>query len=169
MGNKENMEQPVASESMDYQTLDQMEIKLDQNKIDSIQKELDEKTKEFNNKFYAISMDQNTLNNFTDYIEHDVEWNGVEALGVSEIMKTLRSIKEEGGVKDSVIFMKALSLEASHYFISRQRSKGVYSAKKFLDIYRPLDEALDDVKKDNKTLQEIKTRLKAAQQGIEVA
>jgi hypothetical protein len=41
-------------------------------------------------------------------------------------------------------------------------------AKNFLKLYKPLDIALNDVKEDNKKLEEIRTRLSAAQQGIEI-
>jgi hypothetical protein len=168
MGKEKEVLEPQSSEVVDYNTLDQIEVKLDQNKIDAVQKELDERVKEFNDKVYAVSMNVDTFNKFREYIEFDAEWSGVESLGIDKISKALSEIKKEG-IKDSLIYMKALELEASHYFISRMKGKGLVQAVSFLSIYRALDEALDDVKKDSADLNEIRTRLKAAQQGIEVA
>jgi hypothetical protein len=67
-----------------------------------------------------------------------------------------------------MVYMSSLTLEASHYFISKSRGKGLDEAKNFIKLYKPIDIALNDVKEDNRNIEEIRKRLNAAQQGIEL-
>jgi hypothetical protein len=113
-------------------------------------------------------MSKAQLENFENYIMNDSSWNSTEALGVLEIWKTITSIKKEG-VKNDVVYMKALPLEASHYFLSRTSGKGLEEAKKFIDLYKPFDIALQDAKKDAESIKSMEKELYAAQQGIEMS
>jgi glycosyltransferase involved in cell wall biosynthesis len=56
--------------------------------------------------------------------------------------------------------MSSLTLEASHYFISKSRGKGLDEAKNFIKLYKPIDIALNDVKEDNRNIEEIRKIIK---------
>jgi hypothetical protein len=155
---------PGETETME---LDGIRISVNEEKVESIQKELEEKVEEFRKKVYAVSMDTDAFNSFRNFINENSEWSSTEAIGIVEINKSLNKIEKEG-IKDNMIYMSALTLEASHYFVSKSRGKGLEEAKNFLKLYKPLDISLNDVKEDNKKLEEIRTRLSAAQQGIEI-
>jgi hypothetical protein len=84
---------------------------------------------------------------------------------VIEIYKTLSGIKKEG-VKDNTIFLGSLPLEATHYFLSKTRGKGLKEAQNFIDLFKPVSIALEEVKRDAEAIQSLEKDLVAAQQGI---
>ena len=98
-------------------------------------------------------------------MSNEAEWNSTEALGVKEVSKQIQKIKKEG-VKNQVIYMSALPLEASHYFISKGRGKGLKSAETFIELYKPFDQALSDAKKDVSEIKDLEKQLGAAMQGV---
>jgi hypothetical protein len=140
--------------------------KLDHKKIKSLEdqvKDLKEKTEK---KVYAVKLSADLLTTLIEFIENDAEWVQTESLGVVEIYKTLLKIKKEG-VKDNTIFLGSLPLEATHYFMSKTRGKGVKQAEAFLDLYKPLSIALEQIKQDAEAIQYLEKDLVAAQQGID--
>jgi hypothetical protein len=62
--------------------------------------------------------------------------------------------------------MPALPLEASHYFISKGKGKGLASAETFISLYKPFDQALGDAKKDVAEIKDLEKQLAAAMQGV---
>jgi hypothetical protein len=140
--------------------------RLDHTKIQSLEdqvKDLKEKTEK---KVYAIKLSSNLLTTLIDFVENHSEWSQTESLGVIEIHKTLSGIKKEG-VKDNTIFLGSLPLEATHYFLSKTRGKGLKEAQNFIDLFKPISIALEEVKRDAEAIQSLEKDLVAAQQGIE--
>ena len=156
---------PGASEAIDFDTLAQAGVNIDKDLVDSLEKEIAEKKDELKNKLYAITFSDDLLKKYEDFISNEAEWNSTEALGIKEVYKQIQKIKSEG-VKNQVIFMGALPLEASHYFISKAKGKGLESAQMFLDLYKPFDQALGDAKNDVAHLKDLEKQLSAATQGI---
>jgi hypothetical protein len=140
---------------------------IDEAKIKDLQEKAEAMYNELSDKVYAVSMDKNDLSVLSDII-NDVEWKGKEALGVLEVGNKLNSIVSEG-IKNNVIFMKALEIEASHYFLSKYTAKGKERAENFMRVYKSLDQALINVRLDNKSYDELAKELSAAQQGLELA
>ena len=140
------------------------EVAVDENKVQEIQNELDSKTKEFSTKAYAVPMDKNQLFFYSEVI-NELEWRGKEALGILEISKSIAKISDKG-IKDGVVFMSALEIEASHYFLNKYTSKGFESAEKFIALFKSLEQALASITNDNNEIKSLKTELAAAQQGI---
>jgi hypothetical protein len=141
--------------------------KLDHNKIKSLEdqiKDLKEKTEK---KVYAVKLSSTLLSNLINFIENHSEWSQTESLGVIEIYKTLSGIKKEG-VKDNTIFLGSLPLEATHYFLSKTRGKGLKEAQNFIDLFKPVSIALEEVKRDAEAIQSLEKDLVAAQQGIDI-
>jgi hypothetical protein len=174
---KTTMETPGASESTDFATLADVNIpgldipgsSIDEGKIKLLEDAIQFKKEEIKNKQYAVSMSEETFKRFESFIENDAEWSGTESLGIKEVHKQIQKIKKEGGVKNSVIFLGALPLEASHYFTAKSKGKGLKQAEDFLSVYKPLDQAISDAKKDAMEIKELEKQLAAAMQGIELA
>lgn len=140
--------------------------KLDHEKISKIEKDLNDLKEKNSKKVYAVKLSADLLGSLIDFIEFECEWAQTESLGVIEVHKTLSKIKKEG-VKDNTIFLNALPLEATHYFLSKSKGKGLKEAEKFIDLYKPLSIALEEIKKDASEIQSLEKELSAAQQGIE--
>ena len=63
--------------------------------------------------------------------------------------------------------MESLPLEATHYFLSKVRGKGLKEAQSFISLFKPVSIALEEVKKDTAAIQSMEKDLVAVQQGIE--
>jgi hypothetical protein len=75
-----------------------------------------------------VKLSSDLLVTLIDFVEKSAEWSQTESLGVIEIHKILTGVKKEG-VKDNTIFLGSLPLEATHYFLSKTRGKGLKEAK----------------------------------------
>lgn len=166
LGSSINLERlPGETETIDFNGI---QVSVDEDKVERIQKELMDQREEMRKKLYAVPMDSECFGEFKNYIISKAEWNSTESLGIVEISKAISRIEKEG-IKDNMVYMNSLTLEASHYFVSKSKGTGLEEAKNFLKLYKPLDIALNDVKEDNGKMKEIEQRLAAAQQGIEMA
>jgi hypothetical protein len=157
---------PGASPSIDFDTLNQESgLSIDKDLVESLESQIQARKEEIRTKVYAITFSQELLAKYEDFINNDAEWNSTEALGIKEVSKQIQKIKSEG-VKNQVIYMPALPLEASHYFISKGKGKGLKSAEIFISLYKPFDQALSDAKKDVSEIKDLEKQLGAAMQGI---
>jgi len=141
------------------------EVVIDEAKVAALQKALDAKMEELSGKVYAVSMNAASLAVYLKVIE-SVTWKGKEGLGIMEITKKLNEI-EGKGISNDVIFLNALTIEASHYFLNRYESTGSSNAESFIDLFKKLEQALSAVSQDNKDLEDLNKDLAAAQQGLE--
>lgn len=160
--NEENL--PGASSTVDFEE-SYVSNTIDHDLVDSLENEVENKKKENREKLYAISMNSSLLSKYEEFIKNDVEWNATEALGVIEINKQIQKIKSEK-IKDNVVYMGALPVEATHYFLNKVKGTGVHNATEFINLYRAFDQALKDIKSDNQIVQELEKQLAAAMQGI---
>ena len=108
------------------------------------------------------------MSDLINFIGENAEWNQAEALGIIEVHKVLSKIQKEG-VKDNTVYMEGLPLEATHYFISKSRGKGLKEAESFISLYKPLSIALEEVKKDAEAIKSLEKEIVAVQQGLEIA
>lgn len=141
------------------------EVVIDEAKVAALQKALDAKMEELSGKVYAVSMNAASLETYLKVIE-SVTWKGKEGLGIMEITKKLNEIGNKG-ISNDVIFLNALTIEASHYFLNRYESTGSSNAESFIDLFKKLEQALSAVSQDNKDLEDLNKDLAAAQQGLE--
>lgn len=157
---------PGGSTEIDFNTMnDETGLSIDKDLVDSLEKQLSEKKEEMKNKLYAVSFTPDLLGKYENFIINDAEWSSTEALGIKEIHKQIQKTKKEG-VKNGVIFLPALALEATHYFISKTRGTGLKKAEEFLSLYKPFDIAIGDVKSDAGEIKNIEKQLAAAMQGM---
>jgi len=139
---------------------------IDQEKIDNFKKEYENVATNLRKKEYALEIDANQLLFLKNYMTETVSWRGKEALGVIEILKTVRRSEEEG-INDGVVYFKNLEVEASHYFLNKYEGKGEANAILVKDILDSLERTLTLISADNNELKELEIKIKAAQQGIE--
>lgn len=149
---------------MAEELITEVEIEVDQKKIDELQSVLEKKQGELVKKVYAVSMTAKDLDIYDDIIS-SLEWRGKEALGILEIAKKIEESKNEG-IKNGAIFMNALEIEATHYFLNKFTGKGKSLANDFIRIFKSFEQALTNISMDNKELDDLKKDLAAAQQGL---
>jgi hypothetical protein len=92
---KKKPEVPVLTEVQNEANLEKFISNVDQEKVASIRKDLEDFKKSLTNKEYAVSMDAALLKRFDNFMNEEVEWRSKEALGVTEIIKRIEAIKKK--------------------------------------------------------------------------
>ena len=163
------VEMPGGSSMVDFETTQsgsfESNVIIDTELISSLENQIQDKKEEIKNKVYAVTCSDSLFNDYETFMREKAEWNSTEALGVIEINKQIARIKKDG-VKNGVIFLGALPLEASHYFLSKSKGTGLASAEAFIKLYRAFDQALNDAKEDAASIKDLEKQLAAAMQGI---
>ena len=139
---------------------------IDQEKIDNLKKNYENLALDLRKKEYALEITDEQLHFLKTYMTETVSWKGKEALGVIEILKTVKRSEEEG-INDGVVYFKNLEVEASHYFLNKYEGKGQNNAELVKNLLDSLERTLSLIGEDNKELKDIELKIKAAQQGIE--
>ena len=85
---------PGGSSQIDFNEAE-TNVLVDQELVNSAEKELGDKRKENREKLYAISMKESLLRRYENFMTEEVEWNSTEALGVVEVNKQIQKIKSE--------------------------------------------------------------------------
>ena len=161
-----------ASELVDAQMeesqFEEILSRIDQKRIDACQKAVDEAKEKISRKVYAVQFSaKEDLDNYIDFMENEAEWREKEALGVIEICKVIEKIRKDG-IQQNTIYLSALPLEASHYFLSKKSGKGLSEARKVIGMLKPFGIALESTKADAAEIQGLEKELAAAQQGLEL-
>ncbi len=143
--------------------------RLNEERIKAAEENLENAKKRVSTKVYAVQFESMAhIDMFIDFMNNDAEWKEKESLGVIEICKVLDKLKSDG-IKNNILYLQALPLEASHYFISKQSGKGLKEAKAFISLLKPFEQGLESAKADAQEIQDLEKELAAAQQGIELA
>jgi hypothetical protein len=156
---------PAITEEQNEAILDKFITNVDQEKVDSIRKDLEDFKKSLTNKEYAVSMDAKLLKRFDSFMNEEVEWRSKEALGVTEILKRIEAVKKEG-IKDGVAYLTNLEVEASHYFLMKWSGKGSSEVKSFISLWKTFEETLALIQQDNAVVKDLEQQLAAAEQGL---
>lgn len=156
---------PGASDQIDFDPSNDPILSIDQDLVDKLEKDIQEKKEEIRNKVYAVSCNKELFDSYENFMREKAEWVSTEALGVVEVNKQIDKIKKEG-LKDNTIYLGALPLEASHYFLAKTRGTGLTQAHDFLKLYKAFDIALGDAKKDAAEVKDLEKQLAAAMQGL---
>jgi hypothetical protein len=142
------------------------EIKIDQERLDKVQKDLEDMRLEISTKEYLVKMDIDTLEFLENFMNFKVSWKGKEALGVSEILKKINEIKKDG-IKNNSVYMTNLQIEATHYFLTKYEGSGSTEIYDLINLLKSIENSLQLVGSDNKRVKDLEKELVAAQQGIE--
>jgi predicted Zn-ribbon and HTH transcriptional regulator len=157
----------VIKDEANEASLEKFISNVDQEKVNSIKKDLEEYKKSLKGKEYAVSMTPRLLDRFFTYMRDEVQWRSKEALGVKEILKSIEKSKKEG-IKDDVIYLTNLEIEASHYFILKMEGKGSSEVDNFVSLWKTFEESLVLVQQDNIVVKDLEEQLAAAEQGLEL-
>jgi len=166
MGNK-NQPQLEELVAQNEENLEKFISKVDQEKVESIKNDLENYKTSLKDKEYAVSMSKDLLARFEKFMNEEVEWRSKEALGVTEIIKRISSIKKEG-IKSGVVYFTNLEVEASHYFLMKWSGKGSEGINDFITLWKTFEETLVLIQQDNIVLKDLEKQLAAAEQGIEL-
>jgi len=148
---------------------DEVLSRLNQDRINAAEENLNNAKRKLSTKVYAVQFESDSqIEQYVSFMQQDAEWREKEALGVIEICKVIDKLKDDG-IKNNILYLQALPLEASHYFISKQSGKGLTEAKRFIELLKPFEQALESAKADAREIQDLEKELAAAQQGIELA
>ena len=148
---------------------DEVLSRLNQDRINAAEENLNNAKRKLSTKVYAVQFESDSqIEQYVSFMKQDAEWREKEALGVIEICKVIDKLKDDG-IKNNILYLQALPLEASHYFISKQSGKGLTEAKRFIELLKPFEQALESAKADAREIQDLERELAAAQQGIELA
>ncbi len=148
---------------------DEVLSRLNQDRINAAEENLNNAKRKLSTKVYAVQFESDSqIEQYVSFMQQDAEWREKEALGVIEICKVIDKLKDDG-IKNNILYLQALPLEASHYFISKQSGKGLTEAKRFIELLKPFEQALESAKADAREIQDLERELAAAQQGIELA
>ncbi len=143
--------------------------RLNQDRINAAEENLMSAKRKLSTKVYAVQFENaDQIEQYTNFMANEAQWREKEALGVIEICKVIDELKKDG-IKNNILYMQALPLEASHYFISKQSGKGLKEAKDFIQLLKPFEQALESAKSDAREIQDLERELAAAQQGIDLA
>jgi len=154
-----------AISAMSHDEIESILDKLDHAKIADIKSSIAGKKEQIQKKEYAVKISVESWGHLRSYIEESAEWQQSEAIGIIEICKVFDQIEKEG-IKDSTIFLPALPLEATHYFLSKTKGRGLAEAKKFMQVWKPIDQAVQSAKIDAYEITKLEKELVAAEQGI---
>lgn len=164
---KKKIDAQVLTEAQNEQNLEKFIDNVDQEKVASIKKDLEDFKKSITNKEYAVTMDAKSLKRFESFMKEEVEWRSKEALGVLEILKRIEAIKKEG-IKDGVAYLTNLEVEASHYFIMKWSGKGSTEVNDFITLWKTFEETLALIQQDNSVVKDLEQQLAAAEQGLAI-
>lgn len=153
-------------------TIDAEEIlkSVDIKRIQKAEKKLADARKKLASAEYRIQFENKSqFDTFFTFMREEAEWEQKEALGVIEICKLLEGVtkKDLEKNKDSIL-MRNLPLEASHYFVTKRRGRGLLEAEKFIRLLKPFEAALAIAGDEGKKIKALEQELKAAQQGIKL-
>lgn len=167
MGNKNLSQLEEELVTQNEENLEKFISKVDQEKVESIKKDLEDYKSSLKDKEYAVSMDKDLLRRFERFMKEEVEWRSKEALGVTEILKRIEAVKKEG-IKSGVAYFTNLEVEASHYFLMKWNGKGSSEINDFISLWKTFEESLTLIQQDNIVLKDLEKQLAAAEQGIEL-
>lgn len=141
---------------------------IDANLVESAKTELEDHKKSLKGKVYPVKVkDADSIDGFIFFIENKAEWKSMEAIGIIEVSKILNQVKNEP-LKDSCFFLPNLALEALSFFLNRVTGEGKDKAVSFLELFKPINQAMGMVKADTDKMHELERKLAAAEHGIKI-
>jgi len=160
-----NLNQEEVAANFDADAISRLNL----GRIEAAEKNLTEAKDKLSRKVYAVQFESmEDITGFVSFIENEAQWKEKESLGIIEISKIMNNIIKEG-IKDNIVYLQSLPLEASHYFLSKQSGSGLAAAERFIKMLKPFERALESAKKDAMEIQALEKELAAAQQGLDLA
>jgi len=87
-----DLQGPGASSAIDFDTLNQESgLSIDKDLVNSLETQIKAKKDEIQTKVYAVSLSEDLLKSYENFMTNDAEWNATEALGVKEVHSRCKS------------------------------------------------------------------------------
>ena len=146
-----------------------IELKLNPELIAKTAEAYESFNKELRTKEYLVGIDKEGYEALLNFFENDVKWKFTEAMGVKKIYSNLKNLKVTEKTKH--VFLIAIDIEATYYFLTNFEGKGVQSATDFTNnviekVAKHIADSLQFIKEDRQKLIDLENNWKAAQQGI---
>lgn len=144
----------------------ELEIKVDQEKVDQLTKLKKEKEEELNTKLYLIAGKDATADKMYDFFTNKVQFNGPECAGVIEIVKIINEYRS--GKPGKEFMLNGTAIHAIYHFLSTFKGSGLKDAEDTFTLFDTMQQALGSMDEDRKAYQEIVEELQCVSQGIEM-
>jgi hypothetical protein len=142
---------------------------IDQALVESLTNEIETFKKGLETKVYALKIkEKSLLEKYIAFVEESAEWEGMQSLGIVELSSQLKDALDEP-LKDGNMFLTSLAVQALNFFVNKMKGKGLSSAQYYLDMIRPVNEAMKIIKSDTDHINGLEMKLAAAENGIAMA
>lgn len=125
-----------------------------QKMVDLLTAKIEEKNKALESKKYIIEGGAKTADAIIDFLTNDAQWKFSEALGVIEAVKQIEEGKK-GIAKSKELYVSSLALEAVYYFLTKVEAKGLSAAKEYVEVLKPISDALSRSKQDRQDIDQM--------------
>lgn len=139
--------------------------KIDPKIIEELQKKIEEKANELENKKYLIPGGVDIAKIIKSFVVKEAKWKFTECLGVVEINRSMHEFINDPAKKE--LMVNPLTLEALYYFMARHDGVGLPEAEKFVSLLKAINQAKHRADEDKKEFEEMQFRLQSLQHGID--
>jgi hypothetical protein len=131
-------------------------------KLENFEKELEGKT-------YLVEGKTEIAEKLSDFIINEAEWKFSECLGVIQVEKDLQTcIKDLSSGKRKELMLSVVAIEAVYYFLSKQMGKGLESARKYMELLKPVSDSLSRAKQDKDKKDQLVRDIGTVEHAIEM-
>lgn len=162
---KETNEKKEIELVVDKKTEDKPKSKINPEVIEKLQKAIDEKITELDNKKYLIPGGDEIAKLIKQFIVKDAKWRFTECLGIIEINRAMHEFISDTTKKE--LMVTPLTLEALYYFMSKHEGEGLPSAEKFTSMLKSINQAKHRADEDKKEFEQMKFRMQSLQHGVD--
>lgn len=136
---------------------------------EKVEKEIEKKNAELENKLYIIEGGVSTANDLINFLEHEADWKFTESMGIIEAVKEITKARENvSKAKVNALLFSPLTIEATYYFLTKYEGKGLDQAKYYYEkLLKPVSEALSRSKADRTQLDQMQRDLATIENAIE--
>jgi len=127
-----------------------------QKMVEVLTARIDAKNKELETKKYLIEGGTLAAQKIQEFLTNDAKWKFSEALGIMESTKQVdEALAQIKAGKTKELLVPALALEAIYYFLTKVEGTGLGSATNYIDILKPISDALGRSKKDREEVDQL--------------
>lgn len=124
--------------------------------VEKLTAKIEAKEKELQTKKYIIEGGASAGETIAFFLKEKAQWKFSEALGIIESVSQFETAAEsikKGKAKE--LFVPALALEAVYYFLTKVEGKGLREAKLYVEILKPISDALGRSKQDRQEIDQL--------------
>lgn len=127
-----------------------------QKMVDFLTERIEQREAELQNKKYILEGKAEFAAQLLDFVKFEAKWKFSEALGVLESVKQLEeAIKSLRSKKTTELMLPSLVIEAVYYFLTKVEGTGIVQAQKYVDMLKPISDALGRSKQDRTDLDQL--------------